>query len=1387
MRIRSMITGASVFLILLLLITFLIINIYNIESMNLENAVYIEKDKLKDDMTYLESVLENEHSIVHLGDGDYIDKGFSPAHHRELIDQLSHNLGIEAAVYIKENNSFRCITSGILDSDGKPAIDTFLNPESMAYASIQSGADYTGKDVIFGNEYLTLYRPLFQPNTNEVIGILFTGVKMAAIKNIITRKNGAISANTHLIRFGVIISGVLLTGALIIMLLRIIAEKKMAEDRLRIIFDSMPLGANVHNKSFRFFDCNDSVVKMFEFSNKQEYKDRFHQLSPKYQPDGRLSNEKMLGFINKAFDEGYCRFEWMHQKLDGEPIPCEVTLVRTKDNNEYIITAYMRDLRELKKMMIEIRQRENLLNTVNSAAGVLLSITDEKLFKTSLLKSFELIGHCLDVDRVQIWRNEMIDGELHFVHRYEWLSENGMNNVRIPIGLHFPSSMKPDWQELFLRGEYINAPLSALSDNDQAFLYEYEVKSIIIIPMFLENSFWGLFRIDDCRRERIFSDEEIHILTSLGLMMTNAVDRNLQTAKIRETDERVRIMFDAMPLGASYYDVNFNLLDCNESMIKLFGLSYKQEYLDRFEDFSPEYQPDGKLSKKKFAECIDKAFVDGYYRTEWMHQNLSGEQIPCEVTFVRVKHYDDFVLAAYLRDLRELKAVVTEMNQSRQSLNLLENMLNSLNAMIYVSVPHTGEILFVNNFMRNHFNIEGSGIGQYCYKLFFNQIDKPCEFCPCNKLDKDPQSTVVWEMRNPITDRIYRNTDRYMEWSDGRIVHIQHSVDVSELIAAKEQAEQSNRFKSQFLSRMSHEVRTPMNAILGITEIQLQKEKLPEDIQEALEKINNSGYLLLGIINDILDLSKIESGKLDLSPVSYDVPSLIYDTVHLNVMLYDNKQIDFTLNVDENIPSKLLGDELRIKQIINNLLSNAFKYTDEGEITMSIYAERQNEKSSLVTLVFRIADTGQGMTAEQLDKLFDEFTRFNLDVNREVEGSGLGMSITKQLVHIMDGEINVKSEQGKGTVFTVSLPQKSDSTLTLGREIAEKLENFRTSNLSQMKKKTQIVREYMPYGRVLIVDDVETNLYVARGLLSPYGLSLETVTSGFEMIDKIENGAVYDIIFLDHFMPKMDGIEAVKIIRGMGYNNTVIALTANALAGQAEIFMKNGFDGFISKPIDIRQLNAALNKYIRDKYPLEVIETARQQAEAISTQTVKENDPLSDPEFRAIFSRDAGNAFTRITSILSNAFRRSDDIRQYIIDVHSMKSTLAHIGEGELSALARKLEMAGRSKEIQIMLSETPEFLEKLNKIIEKIKPKEDDTVYKISDEDRKYLSEKIAIVQTACEAYDEMTANSILTEVGQKKWSYFIKDGIYNISMHLLHSDFEKAASAAKDFVSNL
>ncbi|MCL1897159.1 MAG: ATP-binding protein, partial [Clostridiales bacterium] len=639
--------------------------------------------------------------------------------------------------------------------------------------------------------------------------------------------------------------------------------------------------------------------------------------------------------------------------------------------------------------------------------------------------------------------------------------------------------------------------------------------------------------------------------------------------------------------------------------------------------------------------------------------------------------------------------------------------------------------------------------------------------------------------------------------------------DISQHKATEEAAHQANRSKSEFLATMSHEIRTPMNAILGITEIQLNDESLDRGVREALGKINASGDLLLGIINDILDLSKIEAGKFELIIGEYDTASLINDTVQLNIMRIGSKPIEFILDIDESIPASLAGDELRIRQMMNNLLSNAFKYTQKGQVKLSVSCEERGPgeggegKSGEdkggegkggegdVTLVLQVSDTGQGMTEEQLQTIFDEYTRFQQHANHMTEGTGLGMNITQNLVSMMGGEISVSSKVGVGSVFTVRIPQARAGDKTLGKELAENLQQFRQQNLVRTKN-ARLVYEPMPYGSVLIVDDVETNIYVAKGLLAPYGLKTDSADSGFAAIEKIEQGNVYDIIFMDHMMPKMDGLETTRIIRGMGYKHPIVALTANVVTGQSDVLLENGFDDFISKPIDLRQMNAVLKRLVRDKQPPEVLEQAREQAEQDKARAQEQckaraqeqgKAPAAaktdihpglqlNPKLAEVFLRDVTKSLGVLESIAEeDGSYNEENMRTYIIHMHGLKSVFANVGMHDLSDIARHLEMAGREENAGLIKDGAPAFLDMLREIVEELTPGLEDPGADAAggDADMAYLHEKLLSLKEACVYYDSSGAEAAMKDLGKKSWPQPVRELLDSISVHILHCDCEE------------
>jgi signal transduction histidine kinase/CheY-like chemotaxis protein len=554
------------------------------------------------------------------------------------------------------------------------------------------------------------------------------------------------------------------------------------------------------------------------------------------------------------------------------------------------------------------------------------------------------------------------------------------------------------------------------------------------------------------------------------------------------------------------------------------------------------------------------------------------------------------------------------------------------------------------------------------------------------------------------------------------------------LLKARTEAEAASKSKSDFLATMSHEIRTPLNAIIGLSEIQLQKQ-LPDGTRADLEKICNSGKTLLSIINDILDISKIEAGGFELTPVDYDVPRLVNDAAQLNMVRIGSKKIAFELEIDETIPVKLYGDELRVKQILNNLLSNAFKYTKEGRVTLGIRWERRGNDAWLTMLV---SDTGIGIKEENMEKLFSEYEQLDLLTNRRIEGTGLGLAITKKLVTLMEGTITAESEYNVGSTFTAVVRQKIVDETPIGSEVVENLKNFRFMRDNRDYDR-DFVRTYMPYGKVLIVDDVVTNLDVAIGLMAPYGLTVDCATSGEEAIEKIRGvceGAFdrqYDVVFMDHVMPGMDGIEATRVIRDeidTEYTRTVpiVALTANALVGNEEMFLSKGFNAFLSKPIDVVHLNAVLDKWVRDRKGEKILRKSEVGENAAAEKAFSAKEFTAFDVLGGLYVRGLDlqggvkrfgnaavylqvlNSYATHTPVLLQRLCASveDDLTEYSVVVHGLKGSSYGICAYDIGKCAEGLEFAAKRGDRQtvqtnhrILLQQAEILLTDLRKLLE--------------------------------------------------------------------------------------
>ena len=524
---------------------------------------------------------------------------------------------------------------------------------------------------------------------------------------------------------------------------------------------------------------------------------------------------------------------------------------------------------------------------------------------------------------------------------------------------------------------------------------------------------------------------------------------------------------------------------------------------------------------------------------------------------------------------------------------------------------------------------------------------------------------------------------------------------------AAEEANQANDAKSYFLSTMSHDIRTPMNAILGLNEMVLRSTH-DETIVGYSESIRTAGNTLLGLINDILDFSKIEAGRMDIICVDYNFVSLLNDLVNMVQKKAEDKNLAFNIDVDGGIPTVLHGDEIRIKQVITNILSNAVKYTREGSITFSAGFEKIPDDPESVILKISVADTGIGIKPEDMDRLFKAFERIEEKRNRNIEGTGLGMTIAQSFLDMMGSKLQVKSVYGEGSVFSFDLKQKVIKWDPVGNYE----EAFRTTLRERQEYREKFTA---PHARVLVVDDTPVNLTVFTSLLSRTKIQIDTAESGDEAICKYKKQH-YDVIFLDHMMPDKDGIETLAEMRGLkGTPNDetkVICLTANAISGMREMFINAGFDDYITKPIDPDRLEIMLLQYL----PKGKIAPASGE---------DENDDYALPDF--LFHLDeidvnsglahCGNGKAYMTTLKmyldtapQNAdeienFWASKDIRNTTIKVHALKSTSRVIGALELGEYAARLEKAGDMGDTETLDRELSDLLSRYRKLAEDLKP----------------------------------------------------------------------------------
>ncbi|MBO6229915.1 MAG: response regulator [Ruminiclostridium sp.] len=528
-----------------------------------------------------------------------------------------------------------------------------------------------------------------------------------------------------------------------------------------------------------------------------------------------------------------------------------------------------------------------------------------------------------------------------------------------------------------------------------------------------------------------------------------------------------------------------------------------------------------------------------------------------------------------------------------------------------------------------------------------------------------------------------------------------------DLRIAAQKAENANKAKTYFLSTMSHDIRTPMNSILGMNEMVL-RECRDEEIAAYSEHIRTSGNTLLGLINDILDFSKIEAGKLDILNVEYDLASVLNDLVSMAQNAAEAKGLGFAVNIDRNTPKFLNGDEIRIKQAITNILSNAVKYTKRGMVTFSIGYDDIEGCPDDIMLNVSVEDTGIGIKEEDIDKLFAAFQRVDEVKNRGIEGTGLGITITQSLLNMMGSALDIKSEYGKGSVFSFSLRQH-----VVKREAVGEYETaFRRSVAERKRYKEKFTA---PGAHILVVDDTPVNITVFKSLLKRTGMSIDAAESGEECI-RMASLSKYDMIFLDHMMPEKDGIETMGELKRLPDNpnaeTPVVCLTANAVSGMREMYLEAGFDDYITKPIDPDALETAILAYLpKNKIMPPEPEKDKDDGAFVIPEFLYHIGEINIPE--GIKHCGSAAAYIDTIKVYSETaaanieeierFWNNGDIRRTTVKIHALKSTSRIIGADGLGAFAEKLEKAGNAGDTERLADELPRLLSDYRKLTERL------------------------------------------------------------------------------------
>jgi PAS domain S-box-containing protein len=850
------------------------------------------------------------------------------------------------------------------------------------------------------------------------------------------------------------------------------------------------------------------------------------------------------------------------------------------------------------------------------------------------------------------------------------------------------------------------------------------------------------------------------VVVGMMVIARDITRRKTMEKEIAYQTTLLRTIIDSLPEAVFIKDLNFRYTLCNKYMADIFGR--------KLEDVI------GKDDVTALGMSVESAAIANDADLKVLNEHgqvIFEEWLPCADGFtrlfetVKVPFIVDGEVTGILgigRDTTQRKRIEKELGYKTSQLQMIINSITEVMFCKDINLRYTQCNKYFEIF---HGVREEDMLGKTDIEseLFTAEDIEKISAMEQVVVSEDKALTFEETITSPITGKktVFETVKSPLKHNGIVVGLIAVIRDITQRKAMEEEVKAASRAKTDFLANMSHEIRTPLNVIIGLTDLVLEDDRMDKYISENLIKISNAGSTLLSIVNDILDFSKIESGKLELTPVEYYMASLLNDVVTFTVTRLGEKPIKFHLNIDDDLPVKLLGDDLRVKQIFTNLLTNSVKYTHHGSIELKVRCTREGDT---MWMDIAVSDTGIGIRKEDMEKLFLDYNQVDTKANRSIEGTGLGLAITKKLAVMMDGEIRVESEYGKGTTFHLRLRQGYVSDKPIGNELAEKLRSFRYTDDKRIVTK-KLVRLNLSYAKVLVVDDMQTNLDVAAGLLRKYNMKVDCLSSGQEAIERIREGTpVYNAIFMDHMMPGMDGIEAVDVIRALGTdyakNIPIIALTANAIHGTENLFYEHGFQAFISKPIDIMEMDSVIRKWVRGESREDAPVYGVSSAPDVLTEDegmVIEIPGVNTKKGLSLYAGETDIYLPLLRSYVSNTPVILDKLRnvsaenlpEYVITVHGLKGTSAGIGAEAIREAALNLETMSRAGDLNGVLERNDKLIKDAEIVVENIKTwldkyNADNVKPRLKAPDREIL----ARLRQSCQNYDMIGIDKALSEL---------------------------------------